>query len=52
MRAGLASVGITEDFDLIGASLVTLTGRNGEFDLEHLYFNERADGDFAAWVKW
>lgn len=52
VRAGLASVGITEDFDLIGASLVTLTGRNGEFDLEHLYFNERADGDFAAWVKW
>ena len=52
MRAGLDSVGITEDFDLIGASLVTLTGRNGEFDLEHLYFNERADGDFAAWVKW
>lgn len=52
MRAGLRSVGITEDFDLIGASLVTLTGRDGSFDLEHLYFNERADGDFAAWVKW
>jgi hypothetical protein len=52
LRAGLASVGITEDFDLIGASLVTLTGRDGAFDLKHLYFNERADGDFAAWVKW
>ena len=52
MRAGLASVGITEDFELIGASLVTLTGRDGSFDLEHLYFNDREDGDFAAWVKW
>ena len=52
MQAGLSSVGITEDFDLIGASLVTLTGRDGSFDLEHLYFNERENGDFAAWVKW
>ena len=52
MQAGLKSVGITEDFDLIGAALVTLTGREGSFDLEHLYFNEREGGDFAAWVKW
>jgi hypothetical protein len=52
MRTGLKSVGITEDFDLIGASLVTLTGRDGSFDLEHLYFNERENGDFAVWVKW
>ena len=52
MLAGLRSGGITEDFDLIGASLVTLTGRDGSFALEHIYFNERADGDFAAWVKW
>lgn len=52
MRAGLSSVGINEDFDLIGASLVTLTGSDGSFDLEHLYFNERENGDFAAWVKW
>ena len=52
MKAGLASVGITEDFDLVGASLVTLTGSDGSFDLEHLYFNERENGDFAAWVKW
>ncbi|MBR3423004.1 MAG: metallophosphoesterase, partial [Clostridia bacterium] len=52
MKAGLASVGITENFDLIGASLVTLTDRDGSFDLEHLYFNERENGDFAAWVKW
>lgn len=52
MQAGLRSVGITEDFDLIGASLVTLTGRDGSFNLEHLYFNEREGGDFAAWVKW
>ena len=52
MKAGLKSVNITENFDLIGASLVTLTGRDGSFDLEHLYFNERKDGNFAVWVKW
>ena len=52
MRAGLDSVGINEDFDLIGASLFTLTDKDGSFDLEHLYFNEREAGDFSAWVKW
>ncbi len=52
MQAGLKSVGITENFDLIGASLVTLTARDGSFDLEHLYYNERENGDFAVWVKW
>lgn len=55
MQEGLASVGITENFDLIGASLVTITDEvnniEGKFDLEHLYFNERAAGDFASWVK-
>lgn len=51
MKEGLQSVGITENFDLIGASLVTL--RTGEdFELEHLYYNERATGDFAKWVRW
>ncbi len=52
MQMGLKSVGIKEDFDLIGASLVTLTGKDESFDLEHLYFNERENGDFASWVKW
>lgn len=52
MQEGLSSVGINENFDLIGASLVTLRDQSGSFDLEHLYFNERKDGDFAAWVKW
>lgn len=52
VRSGLASTGITEDFDLIGASLVTLTDRDGSFGLEHLYFNERENGDLSAWVKW
>ena len=52
VQAGLKSVGITENFDLIGASLVTLTARDGSFDLEHLYFNDRENGDFAVWVKW
>ena len=52
MQMGLASVGITENFDLVGASLVTLKDNTGAFDLEHLYYNERANGDFIAWVKW
>ena len=52
MQMGLASVGITENFDLIGASLVTLKDKTGNFDLEHLYYNERANGDFIAWVQW
>ncbi len=52
MQKGLKSVGIDENFDLIGASLVTLTGKDGSFSLEHLYFNERKNGDFALWVKW
>ena len=52
VRSGLASTGITENFDLIGASLVTLTGRDGSFDLEHLYYNERENGDFSVWVRW
>ena len=44
---------ITQNFDLIGASLVTLTGTDGSFDLAHLYFNERENGDdFSAWVNW
>ncbi len=40
-----------EKFDLIGASLVTLKD-DSTFDLEHLYLNERANGDFVKWVKW
>ena len=51
MQEGLASVGITENFDLIGASLVTITDDAGNFDLEHLYLNERKAGDFVSWVK-
>ena len=52
VQMGLASVGITENFDLLGAALVTITDREGSFDLEHLYYNERKDGDFVKWVKW
>ena len=51
VQAGLASVGINEKFDLIGASLVTIKDENS-FDLEHLYLNERANEDFVRWVKW
>lgn len=51
MVEGLASVGINENFDLIGAALVTLQDENN-FELEHLYYNERATSDFVAWVKW
>lgn len=51
MKKGLESVGITENFDLIGASLVTIKD-GSTFDLEHLYLNERKAGDFVSWVKW
>ena len=51
MKEGLNSVGITENFDLIGASLVTIKD-DANFELEHVYFNERTSGDFVAWVKW
>ncbi len=52
VQKGLADTGITENFDLIGASLVTIQDETGSFDLEHLYYNERTSGDFAKWVKW
>ena len=51
MKMGLESVGIEENFDLIGASLVTIKD-DANFDLEHLYLNERDSGDFVRWVKW
>ena len=55
VKEGLASTGINENFDLIGASLVTITDAEddiqGKFDLEHLYLNERKSGDFVRWVK-
>ena len=60
--AGLGSVGINENFDLIGASLLSLRDpdlyteqeRKDEdmFDLEHVYYNERATEDFVKWVNW
>ena len=40
----------TKNFDLIGASLVTIKD-DANFDLEHLYLNERASNDFVSWVK-
>lgn len=51
LQEGLTSTGINEKFDLIGASLVTIKD-DANFELEHLYFNERASGDFVRWVKW
>ena len=51
MKEGLASVGIEEKFDLIGASLVTIKDE-ANFDLEHVYYNERSTGDFVKWVRW
>ena len=52
MKEGLASIGGTdENFDLVGASLVTIKD-DTSFDLEHLYFNERTSGDYVRWVKW
>lgn len=46
-----SEVGISEAFDMIGGTLVTLHD-GGVFDLEHLYFNERAGGDFVRWVNY
>lgn len=47
-----SGVDFDENFDLIGASLVTLTDRSGEFTLEHLYLNERDGGDLVMWVTY
>lgn len=43
---------IPEDFTLVGATLVTLDNSEGDFTLEHLYLNERDEGDFVLWVKY
>ena len=51
MKEGLASVGINENFDLVGAALVTIKDE-ADWELEHLYYNERATDDFVRWVKW
>lgn len=51
MKEGLESVDINENFDLIGASLVTINDESS-FDLEHVYYNERANEDFVKWVKY
>ena len=63
LQEGLASIqasvepgyNVNQKFDLIGASLVTINNDLGilsTFELEHVYFNERDNGDFVAWVKW
>ena len=45
-------LGLTENFDLVGASLVTLHD-DKTFDLDHLYLNERESGnDFVRWVSY
>ncbi len=41
-----------EEFALIGASLVTLNDTAGDYSLEHLYLNERDEGDFVMWVEY
>ena len=52
MKEGLESIGgSSENFDLIGASLVTIKNETS-FDLEHIYFNERPTKDFVRWEKW
>ncbi len=52
--AGYSQAGITvnEGFRLSGATLVTLTDDQGDFSLEHLYLNEREDGDFVRWEEY
>ena len=43
---------VDQAMDLIGASLVTLNDTQGSFTLEHLYLNERENGDLVLWVKY
>lgn len=44
--------GLDRAFDLMGASVVTLHD-GGNFDLDHFYYNMKADGDnFSAWVRY
>ena len=51
---GIAGTGVEygEEFELIGASLITLNNASGDFSLEHLYLNERDEGDFVMWVEY
>ncbi len=51
IKATLDKNGITESFDLVGASLITLKD-DQTFDLTHLYLNERESGDFVRWVDY
>ena len=51
VNAMLPGKEIEEKFDLIGASLVTITDAD-HFELEHLYLNEREGAnDFVKWVE-
>ncbi len=43
---------VTDTFEVVGASLVTLNDASGAFTLEHLYLNERDGGDFVLWVTY
>ncbi|MBR5967820.1 MAG: metallophosphoesterase [Lachnospiraceae bacterium] len=47
-----SGVDYSEEFALIGASLVTLKNASGDFGIEHLYLNERDEGDFVKWVEY
>ena len=51
LQEGLKSISVKENFDLIGASLVTIKDEEN-FELEHVYYNEREADDFVAWEKW
>ncbi len=54
IKAGYEGAGfeVTQDFKLSGASLVTLKDTSGGLKLEHLYLNERDEGDFVMWVEY
>lgn len=41
-----------QGFRLVGASVVTLNNKQGDYTLEHLYLNENKDGDFVKWVEY
>jgi len=45
------NLGITEDFDLCGAALITLKD-DGNFDLDHFYYNLNGNNEFMKWVRY
>ena len=41
-----------QEMDLIGASVVTIKDKEGNFELSHLYLNENDNGDIIVWEEY